>query len=128
VVTGGSSGIGLAAVRRPRADGALVFAGDLEPVRGTDMGVTSVIGDLSRRAGCERLVDAAISAHRRLDIVVTTSERRLRGAPWSRSTIPCETNGRWRRRSAKGRLEAPASGSAYDTTHGGAAAALTGTR
>lgn len=70
LITGGSSGIGLATVRRLRAGGALVISGDLDAFPDSDRGVTAVRCDLATREGCEDLVTAAGVAHPCIDVLV----------------------------------------------------------
>jgi len=90
IVTGGAAGIGLATVRRLRADGALVVAGDLQaPAHDVD-GVTTVLGDLSTREACERLVATAVDTHGRLDIVVNNV-----GAAPTRERFEAVDDGDW---------------------------------
>ncbi|WP_456824073.1 SDR family NAD(P)-dependent oxidoreductase [Cellulomonas sp. P5_E12] len=73
VVTGASRGIGLAIVRALAAEGAQVVAGvrssnaELESVGGS---VQIVTGDLATADGPGRLIDAAVAAHGRLDVLV----------------------------------------------------------
>jgi len=73
VVTGASRGIGLAIVRALAAEGAVVVAGvrssnaELESVGGD---VQIVTGDLATADGPGLLIDAAVAAHGRLDVLV----------------------------------------------------------
>jgi NAD(P)-dependent dehydrogenase (short-subunit alcohol dehydrogenase family) len=74
VITGGASGIGLAAARRFVADGASVVIGDRNQraldVAQSDLGdaVSTVCGDVTVEADVESLVAAAVERHGRLDI------------------------------------------------------------
>ena len=74
VVTGGGSGIGLAAVRRLVADGARVAVGDLDRARlaavADDLGdtVVTVAGDVTLEADVAALVAAAVDSFGRLDV------------------------------------------------------------
>ncbi|WP_456845751.1 SDR family NAD(P)-dependent oxidoreductase [Cellulomonas sp. P5_C6] len=73
VVTGASRGIGLAIVRALAAEGAVVVAGvrssnaELESVGGS---VQVVTGDLATADGPGLLIEAAVAAHGRLDVLV----------------------------------------------------------
>jgi NAD(P)-dependent dehydrogenase (short-subunit alcohol dehydrogenase family) len=71
VVTGAGKGIGFAVTRRLAAEGALVFAGSrkVETLAGID-GVTAVAGDLATPDGPAALIDRALDAHGRLDVLV----------------------------------------------------------
>jgi 3-oxoacyl-[acyl-carrier protein] reductase len=92
IVTGGSSGIGLAAAQRFLAEGARVAimgrdAGKLDKalqtlretdgVRAND--VTGYAGDVARPADVAAMVGAAVNALGRLDIVVSNAGAPLRG-------------------------------------------------
>lgn len=71
VVSGAALGIGYAITRLLRDEGALVVAGDLDPSPLDGMeGVIAVQANLSTAEGCQALVDAAVAAHGRIDIVV----------------------------------------------------------
>lgn len=72
VVTGGASGIGLAAVKRMRAEGAVVVIGDVDPTTGTsvadDLNVTFVQVDVSDKVAVDNLFDTAFEVHGGVDI------------------------------------------------------------
>jgi NAD(P)-dependent dehydrogenase (short-subunit alcohol dehydrogenase family) len=70
VVTGGSSGIGLAIVDQLSAEGASVISGDISPPARPAANVTHVNVDLSRADGPGSLIGAALTRHGRIDIVV----------------------------------------------------------
>jgi NAD(P)-dependent dehydrogenase (short-subunit alcohol dehydrogenase family) len=79
VVTGGSSGIGLAIARRFRDEGAHVFitgrrADELEKARASlGAGVTAVQGDVSKSEDVDRLYATVRSERGKVDIVVTNA-------------------------------------------------------
>jgi NAD(P)-dependent dehydrogenase (short-subunit alcohol dehydrogenase family) len=72
VVTGGASGIGLAAVKRMRDEGAIVVIGDVDPTTGQsvadDLNVTFVQVDVSDQVAVDRLFDTAFEVHGGVDI------------------------------------------------------------
>ncbi|KDE97969.1 short-chain dehydrogenase [Mycolicibacterium aromaticivorans JS19b1 = JCM 16368] len=72
VVTGGASGIGLAAVKRMRDEGAIVVIGDLDESTGktvaNDLNVTFVQVDVSDQVAVDRLFDTAFELHGGVDI------------------------------------------------------------
>ncbi|WP_167103630.1 3-oxoacyl-ACP reductase [Mycobacterium sp. DL592] len=72
VVTGGASGIGLAAVKRLRAEGAIVVIGDVDPKTGQsvadELNVTFVQVDVSDQGAVDRLFDTAFETHGGVDI------------------------------------------------------------
>ncbi|MGY4709962.1 3-oxoacyl-ACP reductase [Mycolicibacterium sp. CBM1] len=72
VVTGGASGIGLAAVKRMRAEGAIVVIGDLDERAGKsvadDLNVTFVQVDVADQAAVDNLFDTAFEVHGGVDI------------------------------------------------------------
>lgn len=76
IVTGGSSGIGLALVRRLVRLGALVSVialddSDLARLRGEQPGVMCVAADVADRAQAYRAVDACVAARGPCDLLVT---------------------------------------------------------
>lgn len=70
LVTGGSSGIGLAIVKRLSAEGASVISGDIEPPAQAASNMTHVKVDLSTADGPGCLIDAALTEHGCIDILV----------------------------------------------------------
>jgi NAD(P)-dependent dehydrogenase (short-subunit alcohol dehydrogenase family) len=72
VITGGASGIGLATVKRMRAEGAIVVIGDVDPVAGQavadELNVTFVQVDVSDEGAVDHLFDTAVEVHGGLDI------------------------------------------------------------
>ena len=82
IVTGASSGMGLAMAQRFAAEGAKVVAGDwnverlraaVEAMRTSGATVDGVSGDISDRAAAEALVDHAFTTHGRLDVLVNNA-------------------------------------------------------
>jgi 3-hydroxybutyrate dehydrogenase len=71
IVTGASSGIGLAIAGRLEADGADVLAVDLKPA--SDRPGTPFEADLTTRDGNRRAVAACLERHGRLDAVVANA-------------------------------------------------------
>jgi NAD(P)-dependent dehydrogenase (short-subunit alcohol dehydrogenase family) len=87
LVTGGSSGIGLATVRRLAAAGALTLtcgrdaaklAAAREALAGQGLALQTYQADLSDIADCERLVQAVLDEHGRVDILVNNAGRSIR--------------------------------------------------
>jgi len=72
VVTGGASGIGLAAARRMRAEGATIVLGDIDPQTGTaaaaELGGTFVAVDVSDEDAVNGLFDTAAARYGSVDI------------------------------------------------------------
>ena len=72
VVTGGASGIGLASVRRLRAEGATIVVGDIDPASGKDVaaevGGTFVPVDVADEAAVDALFDTAAATYGSVDI------------------------------------------------------------
>jgi len=77
IVTGAASGIGLACAERLAADGARVVLADVNENAGSEqarrIGATFVAADLSRRAGCRALVEAALAAHGTVHVLVNNA-------------------------------------------------------
>lgn len=71
VVSGAGLGIGYQTVRRLQLEGARVVAGDLDITPLAELeGVVAVEGDLATPASQQALVDAAIDAYGRVDVLV----------------------------------------------------------
>lgn len=72
VITGGASGIGLAAAKRMRAEGAVVVIGDVDQAAGqtvaNDLNVTFVQVDVADPAAVDNLFDTAAEVHGGVDI------------------------------------------------------------
>jgi len=77
IVTGAASGIGLACAERLAADGMQVVLADVNEKAGTEharrLGGTFVAADLASRAGCRRLVDAALRSHGTVHVLVNNA-------------------------------------------------------
>jgi NAD(P)-dependent dehydrogenase (short-subunit alcohol dehydrogenase family) len=78
IVTGGTSGIGAETVRRLSREGATVLATGRDTERGSALAdecerVTFLTADLTEEGAPARLVEAARSAHGRLDILVNNA-------------------------------------------------------
>jgi len=77
LVTGGTSGLGLAIARAFAERGADVVVSARDPERGesaaASIGATFVAGDVSVAGDCKRIVDAAAQSRGRLDILVNNA-------------------------------------------------------
>ena len=77
IVTGAASGIGLACAERLADDGMKVVLADLNEKAGSEhakrLGGTFVAADLSSRAGCRALVDAALKAYGTVHVLVNNA-------------------------------------------------------
>jgi 3-hydroxybutyrate dehydrogenase len=77
IVTGAAGGIGKAVAEALAADGARVVVSDIKPDAGAavaaSLGGLFVRGDLSDRAECRGLVDAALARYGRVDILVNNA-------------------------------------------------------
>ena len=77
IVTGAASGIGLACAERLAADGMKVVLADLNEKAGAEhakrLGGSFVAADLSSRAGCRALVDAALKAYGTVHVLVNNA-------------------------------------------------------
>ncbi|WP_135228634.1 3-hydroxybutyrate dehydrogenase [Deinococcus fonticola] len=77
LVTGGTSGIGLAIAQRLKADGLAVAVLDLDRPHSRELaereGLTFIGADLSRRADCRRAVDEVVAALGGLDVLVNNA-------------------------------------------------------
>ena len=82
VVTGAGSGIGRATALRLAREGALVVGCDvnetglgqtLEQVRAAGKDMTTVAADITRQADVDRLMDAAVAAHGKVDLLANVA-------------------------------------------------------
>lgn len=90
VITGGSKGIGLATARALVREGCAVVVGSRKPI--DDIDVQSVAVDLSTPDGPSELVDAAVSRHGGIDILVNNV-----GASEPAESAIAFTDAQWRR-------------------------------
>jgi 3-hydroxybutyrate dehydrogenase len=77
IVTGAASGIGLACAERLAADGMQVVLADVNDKAGSEharrLGGTFVAADLASRAGCRKLVDAALKSYGTVHVLVNNA-------------------------------------------------------
>ena len=77
LVTGGTSGIGLAIAQRFQADGLKVAVLDLDRPHSRELaegeGFTFIGADLSRRANCKRAIEEVVAALGGLDVLVNNA-------------------------------------------------------
>ncbi|BDP41848.1 3-hydroxybutyrate dehydrogenase [Deinococcus aetherius] len=77
LVTGGTSGIGLAIARRLQSDGLRVAVLDLDRPHAREVaaghGLTFIPGDLTRREDCARAVEGTVAALGGLDVLVNNA-------------------------------------------------------
>lgn len=77
LVTGGTSGIGLAVAQRFQADGLKVAVLDLDRPHSRELaegeGFTFIGADLSRRADCKRAIEEVVAALGGLDVLVNNA-------------------------------------------------------
>lgn len=82
VITGAAAGIGRAIAARFAKEGATLVLGDIAAdaldivvgeISRTGSFARGVVSDVSTRAGAERLVDAALDAHGRVDVLVNNA-------------------------------------------------------
>lgn len=74
LVTGGSSGIGLATVRALRHQGVRVASLDLKPGPADEDGVLALAADVSETASVHAAVEEAMERLGRLDVLVNNAE------------------------------------------------------
>jgi 2-keto-3-deoxy-L-fuconate dehydrogenase len=91
LVTGGSSGIGLATVRALRRQGAQVASLDLKPGPADEDGVLALAADVSETASVHAAVDEAMERMGRLDILVNNAGTGAQG------TVEDNPEDEWRR-------------------------------
>ncbi|WP_234683043.1 oxidoreductase [Bradyrhizobium monzae] len=86
LVTGASSGIGLATARALRRDGYRVFGTSRKPAANTSDGVTMLVCDVTDDASVQGLVDDVVSRAGRIDLLVNNAGIGLLGAAEESST------------------------------------------
>ncbi|HEX8045766.1 oxidoreductase [Rhizobium sp.] len=80
LVTGASSGIGLAAARALRRNGYRVFGTSRKPMADTSDGVTMLVCDVTDDRSVQNLVDDVVSRAGRIDLLVNNAGIGLLGA------------------------------------------------
>src|SRR5688500_7870534 len=77
LITGGSSGIGLAIARALAEDGYALTLASRRPEKveaaAEELGATAVAGNVADEGDCERIVQAHRDAHGRLDVLVNSA-------------------------------------------------------
>lgn len=77
VITGAANGLGEATARRFVADGAIVVLSDIDARRGAavaaELGMQFVAADVTVESEIAALVDAAVAAHGRLDVMINNA-------------------------------------------------------
>jgi pyridoxal 4-dehydrogenase len=77
IVTGAAQGIGKAIAEKLAAEGATVVAADVQPdgakATAEALGGTAVEVDISQEADAQRMVDEALSAHGKVDVLVNAA-------------------------------------------------------
>ncbi|RXT35153.1 oxidoreductase [Bradyrhizobium betae] len=86
LVTGASSGIGLATARALRRDGYRVFGTSRKPAANTSDGVTMLVCDVTDDASVQALVEDVVSRAGRIDLLVNNAGIGLLGAAEESST------------------------------------------
>ena len=80
LVSGASTGIGLATVHRLLDEGAIVYAGRRSPAADSDLGAaTPVFLDVTSEADWQAAVDTIVERHGRLDVLVNNAGTRESG-------------------------------------------------
>ncbi|MCK1383871.1 oxidoreductase [Bradyrhizobium sp. 21] len=87
LVTGASSGIGLATARALRRDGYQVFGTSRKPAANTSDGVTMLVCDVTDDSSVQALVDHVVSRAARIDLLVNNAGIGLLGGAEESSAV-----------------------------------------